>query len=106
VNEAVLVALIAAFPPTVAAVLAYLGSRSVRRQVATGGQVPIGMLVDRLQQKVEGLQKATAETAERLARMEGREVVPRHLGRRLEKLDDDLRALGERVARVETGGPR
>lgn len=105
-SEAVLVALVAAFPPTLAAILAYLGSRSVRRQVATGGEVPIGKLVDRLQQKVEGLERTTADTAERLARMEGREAVPRHLGRRLEKLDDDLRALGERLIRIEAGGPR
>jgi len=105
-SDVTTVAFIAAFPPTLAAILAYNASRSVRRQVATGGEIPIGMLVDRLQGQVGDLQKGTAEIAQRLARLEGRDILPRILGRRLDKLDDDLRALGERLAKVETGGPR
>lgn len=100
----VIVAVIAAFPPTLAAVLAFLQSRSVRRQVATGGQAPIGAVVERLERRVERLDEEVSGIADRLAHMEGREVLPLRLDRRVERLDEELRAVSERVARIETKG--
>jgi hypothetical protein len=104
-RDAVLIALIAAVPPTLAAVLAFLTSRSVRRQVATGGEAPIGLVVERLERTVEGLDQAVAGIADRLAHLEGREVLPVRLDRQVERLDHELRRLGERVARIEAKGP-
>ena len=99
----VVVALIASIPPTLAAVLAFLTSRSVRQSIATAGEIPIGALVERLQRQVDALEKSVGRLAERFARQEGREVLPLQLARWVERLDGDLRALGERVARIEGG---
>ena len=101
----VLLALIAAVPPTLAAVLAFLSSRSVRRSIATPGQVPIGPLVERLQGQVDHIERSIEDIANRLAHLEGREVFPIELGRRVERLDDDLRDVRERMARMESGAP-
>ncbi|MGH2693329.1 MAG: hypothetical protein ACRDJJ_00800 [Actinomycetota bacterium] len=98
------VAVIVAFPPTLAAVLAFLQSRSVRRQVATGGEAPIGAVVERLERRVERLDEEVSGIADRLAHMEGREVLPLRLDRRVERLDEELRAVSERVARIEARG--
>ncbi|MGH2682724.1 MAG: hypothetical protein ACRDIX_05775 [Actinomycetota bacterium] len=98
------VAIIAASPPTLAAILAFLQSRSVRRQVATSGKAPIGAVVERLERRVERLDEKVSGIADRLAHMEGREVLPLRLDRRVERLDEELRALGERVARIEPKG--
>jgi hypothetical protein len=98
------VALVAAFPPTLAAMLAFLQSRSVRRQVATRGEAPIGAVVERLERTVERLDDDVSGIADRLAHMEGREVLPVRLDRRVERLDEALRELGERVARIEAKG--
>ncbi len=99
----VVIALIATFPPTLAAILAFLSSRSVKRSIATAGETPIGTLVERLQHQVDALEKSVGRLAERFARQEGREVLPLQLARWVERLDGDLRALGERVARIEGG---
>jgi hypothetical protein len=98
------VALIAALPPTLAALLAFLQSRSVRRQVATSGKAPIGAVVERLERRVERLDEKMSGVADRLAHLEGREVLPLRLDRRMERLDEELRTLGERVARIEARG--
>lgn len=103
-NEAVIVAIIAAAPPTLAAVLAFLTSRSVRRQVATRGEAPIGLMVERLERKVEGLDRAVAGIADRLAHLEGREVLPRRLDRQVDRMDEEVHRLAERVARIEARG--
>ncbi|MGH2656811.1 MAG: hypothetical protein ACRDIZ_08990 [Actinomycetota bacterium] len=99
------VGVIAAFPPTLAAVLAFFQSRSVRRQVETGGEAPIGAVVKRLERRVEHLDVSVASIADRLAHMEGREVLPVQLDRRVERLDEELRTLSQRVARIEAKGP-
>jgi hypothetical protein len=97
----VAIALIASFPPTFAAILAFLTSRSVRQSIATAGEIPIGALVERLQHQVDALEKSVGRLAERFAHLEGREVLPLQLARRVERLDDDVHALRERVARIE-----
>jgi hypothetical protein len=98
------VALIAAVPPTVAAALAFLASRSVRRQVATRGEAPIGSVVERLERTVEGLDQAVGGIADRLAHLEGRELLPLTLDHRVERLGDELHNLSDRVARIEARG--
>ena len=100
----ILIAVIAALPPTVAAVLAFLSSRAVRRQVATPGAVPIGALVERVERRVEALERGVGDIAGRLAHAEGRGVLPLQTDRRVERLDEDLRALRERVTRIEAHG--
>lgn len=100
----VVIALIASFPPTLAAILAFLMSRSVRQSIATAGEVPIGALVERLQHQVDRLERSVGDITGRLAHLEGREVLPLELGRRVEKLNDDLRDVRERLARMESRG--
>ena len=100
----VVIALIASFPPTLAAILAFLGTRSVRQSIATAGEIPIGPLVERLQRQVDQLGRSVGVIAGRLAHLEGREVFPLELGRRVERLDDDLREARERLARMESRG--
>jgi hypothetical protein len=104
VNIDIAVAVVAALPPTLAAVLAFLQSRSVRRQVATKGQAPIGAVVERLERRVERLDEEVSGIADRLAHMEGREVLPLRLDRLVERLDEELRTVSERVARIEARG--
>ena len=98
----VAVALVAAFPPTLAALLAFLSSRSVKRSVATEGDAPIGPLVERLQRQVDQLAGKVGDVADRLASLEGREILPVHLGQRVERLDEELRDVRERLARMES----
>lgn len=105
-SEAVLIAAIAAVPPTVAAVLSFASNRSVRRSIATQGDVPIGALVERLEHRVESLGDGLAEVARRAARLEGRTTMPLQLRRRVDVLADDLGALSERVTLIESGGAR
>lgn len=100
----VLVALVTALPPTLAAALAFLSSRSVKRSVATHGDAPIGPLVERLQHQVDQLAGKVGEIADRLASLEGREILPVHLDRRVERLDSELREVRERLARMESRG--
>lgn len=68
----VLVAIIAAFPPTLAALLGYLAnSRSIRRSIGAPPGVPLARIVERLEGKVDGLAEGQAAIRERLARLEG-----------------------------------
>lgn len=79
-SEEITVALIAATPPTVAAVLGYLANRrSLRRSVGTPPGIPLSRAlerveskVDRLDAKVDGLGEGQALVRERLARLESR----------------------------------
>lgn len=98
------VAVIAATPPTLAAVLAFMSSRSVKRSIATQGEAPIGALVERLQRQVDKVEQNVGDIADRLARVEGREVLPLHLGRHMERLDEDVRDVRERLTRIESRG--
>jgi hypothetical protein len=100
----VVVAVIAGFAPTLAAVLAFLSSRSVKRSIATQGEVPIGALVERLQRQVDQIEQNVGAIAGRLAHLEGREVLPIQLDRRVERLDEDVRDVRERLARMESRG--
>lgn len=103
-NEAATVALIAAVPPTLAAILSFASNRSVRRQVATKGDAPIGALVERLERQLDGLASGVGEINQRVARLEGRTTMPLQLRRRVDVLGDDLHALSERVTRLESKG--
>lgn len=101
-NEALAIALIAATPPTLAAVLSFASNRSVRRQVATSGDAPIGALVERLERRVETIAGGVEETNRRVARLEGRTTMPLRLGRRVDELGDRVNGLTERLARLES----
>lgn len=78
-SEQVLTALIAAAPPTIAAVLGYLASRrSLRRSVGTSPSLPLAKViervdakVDRVDSKVDRVIDGQARIRERLARLEG-----------------------------------
>ena len=100
----VAVAVIAALPPTLAAALAFLSSRSVKRSVATTGDAPIGPLVERLERQMDHLGTRVGEIADRISTLEGREILPLQLDRRVEKLDEGLRDVRERLARMESRG--
>lgn len=68
----VLIAVIAAFPPTLAAVLGYLAnSRNIRRAVGAPPGVPLARIVERLEQKIDLLAEGQTVVRERLARLEG-----------------------------------
>lgn len=103
-SEAATVALIAAVPPTLAAVLSFASTRSVRRSIATQGDAPIGVLVERLEREVETLAGGVGEINQRVARLEGRTTMPLQLRRRVDALGDDLHVLSERVTRLESRG--
>jgi hypothetical protein len=72
VKAAVVVATVAAFPPTLAAILGYLAnSRSLRRSIGEPSGIPLTTVVQRLDEKVDRLVEGQAATRERLARLEG-----------------------------------
>lgn len=67
-----LVALVAAIPPTLAAVLGYLGNRrSIRRSLGNSPGVPLNKVVARIESKVDKLVEGQAQIRERVARLEG-----------------------------------
>lgn len=67
------VAVIASLPPTLAAILGYLGNRrSIRRSVGNSPGVPLSKLVARIETKVDSLVEGQAQIRERLARLETR----------------------------------
>ncbi len=101
-SEAATVALIAALPPTLAAVLSFASNRSVRRSIATQGDAPIGVLVERLERQLDTLTAGVGEINQRVARLEGRTTMPLQLRRRVDALDDRTHGLSERVARLES----
>ena len=71
-KAAVLVAAVAAFPPTLAAILGYLANnRSLRRSIGEPSGMPLTTVVQRLDEKVDRLVEGQAATRERLARLEG-----------------------------------
>ena len=71
-SETILVAVIAAGPPTLAAILGYrANSRSLKRTVGEPQGVPLTTIVERLDTKVDKLVDGQASIRERLARLEG-----------------------------------
>ena len=75
---AVLVALIAAAPPTVGAVLTYLQARSARREAAEQRAAAtdrtlevLGGAIERLQQTTDRVEGAVSDLRERVGRLEG-----------------------------------
>lgn len=70
-SDVVIVAIIAAGPPTLASVLAYLSSRSVRRSVGRPDAISLSAVVELLVEKVDQVVEGQAEIRERLARLEG-----------------------------------
>ena len=72
-RTAVIVALVAAFPPTLAAILSYLASsRNLRKRVGDSSSVPLSQIVERIEVKVDSLLESQTGVRERLARLEGR----------------------------------
>lgn len=70
------VAVIAATPPTVAAVLGYLcNRRSIRRSLGNSPDVPLSKIVRRVEEKVDRLIEGQTAIRERLARLEGESQV-------------------------------
>lgn len=70
-NQEAWVAMVAAVPPTLAAVLGYLGNRrSIRRSLGNSPGVPLSKVVGRLEEKVDRLIDGQAAIRERLARLE------------------------------------
>jgi hypothetical protein len=66
------IAAIAALPPTLAAILGYLGNRrSIRRSLGNSPGVPLSKVVARLESKVDVLTEGQAAVRERLAHLEG-----------------------------------
>lgn len=71
------VAVIAALPPTIAALLGYLGNRrSIRRSVGNSPGVPLSKIVARIESKVDALVEGQIAIRERLARLEGERSSP------------------------------
>ncbi|MGH2812646.1 MAG: hypothetical protein ACRDI1_08050 [Actinomycetota bacterium] len=64
-------AIIAAIPGCLAAILAYLSRRSIRRSIGNPSSVPLTTIVKSLDAKVEKLVEGQTEIRERLARIEG-----------------------------------
>lgn len=72
-SQELFVAVVAALPPTIAAVLGYLGNRrSIRRSLGNSPGVPLSKVVARIESKVDKLVKGQAQIRERVARLEGR----------------------------------
>ena len=70
----VLIAVIAGLPPTLAAVLGYLGNRrAIRRSLGNSPTIPLSKVIGRIESKVDQLVEGQAAIRERLARLEGRE---------------------------------
>lgn len=77
-SEGIVIAFIAATPPTIAAVLGYLASRrALRRSLGTPPGILIGVIerveskVDRLDTKFDALSESQTLIRERLAGLEG-----------------------------------
>lgn len=68
----VLIAIIAAIPPTLAAILGYrANARALRRSIGTPPGVPLTRIVERLEHKIDRLAEGQTVVRERLARLEG-----------------------------------
>jgi len=70
-SKAIVVAVIAATPGVLGAILGYLNSRSIRRQTATENAVPLGRLLEQMDRKVDRLAESLVDLRERVARLEG-----------------------------------
>ncbi len=80
-SEGVTAALIGASASVIGAVLTYLvGIRPVRRSVSTSNGVPLGRLLearlDRVERRLDGMERSIADVREWLAFREGRERPP------------------------------
>ena len=104
----ILIALIAAFPPTLAAVLGYLASsRSLRRTVGVAQDLPLTHVVDRLEVQIQEVHHTTSEIAQRLARLEGASSLHGGTHHAVQQLAAELSNVSQRVARLDvSGGPR
>lgn len=71
-SHEVLVAIVAATPPTLAAVLAFTSSRSVKRSVGPTNGVPISRMVEILDGKIERQSRDMSGLGERQAKLEER----------------------------------
>lgn len=78
-SSEIAIAVIAAVPPTLAAILGFLANRrSLRRSVGSNPGVPLASVmqrtetkIDRIDAKVDRLAEGQAQVRERLARLEG-----------------------------------
>jgi hypothetical protein len=80
-SDAVIAALIRATSSVIGSVLTYLvGIRSVRRSVRTSNGVPLGSLLksrfDRVERRLDGMERSIRDVREWLAFREGRERPP------------------------------
>ncbi len=80
-SDAVIAALIGATSSVIGSVLTYLvGIRAVRRSVRTSTGVPLGSLLesrlDRVEQRLDGMERSIGDVREWLAFREGRERPP------------------------------
>jgi hypothetical protein len=87
-SEVVAAALIGATASVIASALTYLvGIRSVRRSVSTSNGAPLGPLLesrlDRVERRLDGMQRSIADVREWLAFREGRERPPLWIPRSL-----------------------
>lgn len=68
----ILIAAIAAVPPTLAALLGYLGNRrAIRRSVGNSPTIPLSKVIERMETKIDHLVEGQTAIRERLARLEG-----------------------------------
>jgi hypothetical protein len=80
-NDVVAAAAIAAFASVVGSVLTFIvGIRSIRRSVSTSNGEPLGRVLearlDRLERRLDGMQRSIGDVREWLAFREGRERPP------------------------------
>ena len=80
-SDVLAVALIAAFASVAGSVLTFIvGIRSVRRSVSTSNGVPLGRLLearlDRVERRLDGMERSLGDVREWLAFREGRERPP------------------------------
>lgn len=80
-NEVVAAAAIAAFASLIGSVLTFIvGLRSIRRSVSTSNGEPLGRVLearlDRLERRLDGVDRSVGEVREWLAFREGRERPP------------------------------
>jgi hypothetical protein len=85
-SEILVAALIAAFSSVIGSVLTFIvGIRSVRRSVSTSNGEPLGRVLearlDRVERRLDGMERSIGEVREWLAFREGRERPPLWLPR-------------------------
>jgi hypothetical protein len=71
-STGLIVALVAAIPPTLAAILAFASSRSVKRSVGPTNGVPLSRMVEILDGKIERQARDMSVLGERQAKLEER----------------------------------